>query len=150
MITKKSVKLLNLFLLIFVLTGCVMPGYYIENSILPVPQTRVSITTVIGKPRFVSQNGRELTSLYHDQSFEPLDETKKHKDRYTTKTIILGARRPYEISVQVVREKFDPQTQSYVDLGVDETLSQQRALQIKKHLNKGLEDYQKIDGENPF
>ncbi len=148
--TKNNFILLNLFLVLFVITGCVMPGYYIENSNLPVPQTRVSITTVIGKPRFVSLNGRELTSLYHDQSFEPLNEDKKHKDRYTTKTIILGARRPYEVSVQVIREKFDPQTQAYVDLGVDETLSQQRALQIKKYLNKGLEDYQKVDGENPF
>ena len=88
--------------------------------------------------------------MYHDQSFEPLDEEKKYKDRFSTKTIILGARRPYEISVQVVREKLDPQTQTYVDLGVDETLSQQRALQIKKYLNKSLEDYQKVDGENPF
>lgn len=147
---KNTVILLNLFLVLFIFTSCVMPGYYIENSNLPVPQTRISITTVIGKPRFVSLNGRELTSLYHDQSFEPLDEEKKHKDRYLTKTIILGARRPYEISVQVIREKFDPQTQTYVDLGVDETLSQQRALQIKKYLNKSLDDYQKVDGENPF
>ncbi len=150
MIAKNSVKLLNLFLVLFIFTSCVMPGYYIENSNLPVPQTRISITTVIGKPRLVSINGRELTSLYHDQSFEPLDEEKKHKDRYSTKTIILGARRPYEISVQVIREKFDPQTQTYVDLGVDETLSQQRALQIKKYLNKSLDEYQKVDGENPF
>ncbi len=150
MMAKNTVILLNLFLVLFIFTSCVMPGYYIENSNLPVPQTRISITTVIGKPRFVSLNGRELTSLYHDQSFEPLDEEKKHKDRYLTKTIILGARRPYEISVQVIREKFDPQTQTYVDLGVDETLSQQRALQIKKYLNKSLDDYQKVDGENPF
>ena len=150
MMIKNSFKLLNLFLVLLFVTSCVLPGFYIENSNLPVPQTRVSITTVIGKPRFVSVNGRELTSFYHDQSFNALDEEKKHKDRYLTKTIILGARRPYEISVQVIREKFDPQTQTYVDLGVDETLSQQRASQIKKNLHKSLEDYQKVDGENPF
>ncbi len=134
----------------FVFLGCVSNGYFIQNSILPVPETRKMVTAVIGKPRIVSLNGRELTSFYHDRKFDIVEDSKKIKTRYYTKVVILGPRRPYEISVQVVNERLDPETQTFVDMGLDEPLSQLKAVEIKKALNKGLENYQKLDGEIPF
>lgn len=132
--------------------GCATtaPAYYIENSNLPVAESRIAITSVIGKPRLISLNGRELTSIYHDRKFEPLDLEKKTKVRFYTKAIILGHRRPYEISVEVVKEIFDPQTQAFVAVGMDEGLTQIKALEIKKALNKGLDNYRTLDGDNPF
>ncbi|MFN3455575.1 MAG: hypothetical protein ACK41T_11505 [Pseudobdellovibrio sp.] len=143
-------KLIYSFLTLLVISGCVTNAYYIENSNLPVSETRKAVTTVIGKPRVISLNGRELSSVYHDQKFEPLEDDKKVKSRYYTKVIILGPRRPYEISVQVNKEMFDAQTTTFVDVGLDENLSKRKAIEIKKALSKGLENYQNVDGENPF
>lgn len=138
------------FLVFGVLSGCATNAYYIENSTLPVADSRKVITAVIGKPRILSLNGRELSSVYHDKKFEPIDETKKIKSRYYTKVVILGPRRPYEISVEVIREVLEPETATFVAVGLDEALSRQKAVEIKRGLNKGLETLQTVDGDNPF
>ena len=132
------------------LSGCTTTAFYIEESNLPVPETRKVITAIIGKPRIISLNGRELSSTYHNRKFEDLDETKKIKARYYTKVVILGPRRPYEISVQVTKEALDLETMSFVDLGIDESLTQKRALELKRALNKSLDTYQAIDAEEVF
>jgi hypothetical protein len=132
------------------LSGCQTTAFYIEDSTLPVPETRKVVASIIGKPRVISLNGREMTSTFHDRKFEDLDETKKIKTRYYTKVIILGPRRPYEISVQVTREALDLETMSFVDQGIDEGLTQKRAVEIKRALNKSLDTYQAIDAEEVF
>lgn len=143
-------KYLNAFLLLIFLSGCQTTAYYIEDSNLPVPETRKVVTAIIGKPRVISLNGRELTSTFHDRKFEDLDETKKIKARYFTKVVILGPRRPYEISVQVTKEVLDLETLTFVDQGIDESLTAKRALEIKRALNKSLDTYQAIDAEEVF
>lgn len=143
-------KIFIAFLFLLFLSGCTTTAYYIEDSNLPVPETRKVITAIIGKPRIISLNGRELSSAYHDRKFEDLDEGKKIKVRYHTKVVILGPRRPYEISVQVTKEGLDLETMSFVDLGIDEGLTQRRALEIKRALNKSLDTYQAVDAEQVF
>lgn len=143
-------KLFSAFLLLIFLSGCTTTAFYIEDSTLPVPETRKVITAIIGKPRIISLNGRELSSTYHNRKFEDLDEGKKIKARYYTKVVILGPRRPYEISVQVSKEALDLETMTFVDLGIDESLTQKRALEIKRALNKSLDTYQAIDAEEVF
>ena len=65
--------MLNKFLLLFLsfyILSCQTPGYFITDSILVIPESRKAITAVIGKPRLVSLNGRELVSEYHDVKFK--------------------------------------------------------------------------------
>lgn len=143
-------KYLSAFLLLIFLSGCQTTAFYIEDSNLPVPETRKVVAAIIGKPRVISLNGRELTSTFHDRKFEDLDETKKIKARYYTKVVILGPRRPYEISIQVTKEVLDLQTMSFVDQGIDESLTMKRAIEIKRALNKSLDTYQAIDAEEVF
>lgn len=143
-------KLWLSLIFIFCTLGCTTTAYYIEGSNLPVPETRKVITALIGKPRIISLNGRELTSVYHNRAFEPLDETKGSKIRYYTKVTILGPRRPYEVSVQVIREAFDIETRSFVDIGIDEGLTKRKAIELKRSLNESLETYQTIDAEEVF
>lgn len=132
------------------LSGCQTTAFYIEDSNLPVPETRKVIASIIGKPRVISLNGRELMSSFHDRKFEDLDETKKIKARYYTKVVILGPRRPYEISVQVTKEVLDLETMTFVEVGIDESLTQKRAIEIKRALNKSLDTYQAVDAEEVF
>lgn len=143
-------KLLSAFLLLIFLSGCQTTGFYIEDSNLPVPETRKVVAAIIGKPRIISLNGRELTSSFHDRKFEDLDETKKIKARYYTKVVILGPRRPYEISIQVTKEVLDLETMTFVDQGIDEGLTMKRAIEIKRALNKSLDTYQAVDAEEVF
>lgn len=135
---------------IFFISGCQTVGYFITDSNLAISESRKSITAVIGKPRYVSLNGRELVSDFHDNKFKTIDSDQKPQIRYFTKTIILGARRPYEINVQVLRQDFENETKTYVETGLDEGLSEKRAIEIKKAHNYSLEKQQKFDGDNPF
>ena len=140
----------NLILIIFGV-GCTTPrGIVVQNNILPVVEIRKAAAEIMGKPRIVSLNGRELTSFYHDQNFEFLDTNKKYISRYYTKVIILGARRPYDVSVEVVFEKYDPIIKKFVELGLSRSLTRKKVEELKVALAKGLENFQKLDEVMPF
>lgn len=135
----------------FLFFGCQTPGYFITDSPLQLPEIRKAVNAVIGKPRQVSLNGREMISEYHTAKFQSFEEDKtKDKDRYQTKVSILGPRRPYEINVIVQLAQFEKETGSYVFRGIDESLSRQRAINIKKALNLSLDKQTGFDGEKPF
>lgn len=138
------------FIAVFLFFGCQTPGYFISDSPLQLPEIRKAVNVIIGKPRFVSTNGREMVSEFHNNKFEPYDETAKNKVRYQTKVTILGPRRPYDINVIVYREQFENQTNAYVVRDIDEGLSRQRAIVIKKALNLSLDKQSGFDGDKPF
>lgn len=133
----------------FLFLGCQTSGYFITDSPLQLPEIRKAVNAVIGKPRQVSLNGREMLSEFHDAKFQPFDDTTKN-DRYQTKVSILGPRRPYEINVIVTHEQYEKETTTYVLRDIDESLSRQRAVLVKKALNLSLDRQSGFDGENPF
>lgn len=142
----------KLFLAVFLIfiVSCTTPGYVIDNNVLPIAENRKIINAVIGKPRLVSINGRELFSIYHNRKFEGLSEEKKVPTRYYTKVVILGQRRPYEIVVQVRQEDYEAETETFVDMGLDDSLTAKRGNDIRRLLSIGLTRQQTLDGENPF
>ncbi len=141
----------TLLLLFFIgLTACQTPGVIISESNLPVSDHRKAIVVVINEPRLISTNGRELTSHYHDRNFNYLDVNSKTRKRYYTKAVVLGARRPYEVSVQVRVEERNPENNVFQDIGLDEGLSIARAKAIKEMLNQSRDKSSTIDGSNPF
>src|SRR5438270_10401297 len=87
---------------LILLTSCVtqQPGTTITETPLPISETRKVISTIIGPPRSISENGREMLSQYYDSyglDFDP----SKSKDRYYSHILILNDRRPYDIRVVV-------------------------------------------------
>ena len=142
----------KVFLFSFVLSmmGCQTSGYFITESPLQLPEIRKGVNAVMGKPKQVSINGRELVSEYHDSKFLPIEDMSKNPDRYQTKVVVLGTRRPYDINILVSLEQFEDQTMSYVFRGIDENLSRQRAITIKKTLNLSLDKKSGFDGDKPF
>lgn len=140
-----------LLIILFFLTGCKTSGYFINDSPLNITEIRKIVNAVIGKPRSVSLNGREMFSDYHDKQFQPFQEDPaKTPNRYSTMVVILGPRRPYEINVIVYVDQYDAETKSYVRTGVDDDLSRKRAIVIKKTLNLSLAKKSGFDGDNPF
>lgn len=142
----------RLFLLIYLflaLSACqtTQPGVLLEETPLNMSESRKVIQTIIGKPRQVSENGRELFSEYYDSwglDFNP----GKSKERFHTHVLILGDRRPYNIRVIVpVEEKRSGQ---YVPIGYDNERAQKISDKIKKALNESRDNRNLIDDFKPY
>ena len=139
------------FFLALFLLGCqTTPGVVISESMLPIKQSRIVIASVIGEARVISQNGREISSHFHDRKFKYLDVTPKTAERLYTKVIILGARRPYDISVEVHVQQRDPDTKAFQDIGLDDKLAAAQAKAVLQALNLSQEKAQVIDEGAPF
>lgn len=132
------------------LTGCQTSRHVIEESTLSAAEHRRAIVTVFGDVRQISQNGRELFSHYHDKKFNFIDDPTKVSVRYFTKTSVLGVRRPFEVIVEVRRERKDPETKQFIDQGLDDGLSQKRLNELRTVLNQSRGNSQEFDVENPF
>lgn len=140
-----------LFFASFYLLGCqTTEGIVISESFLAIRQTRVVLNQTIGEARVFSQNGREMSTHYHDRKFKLLDVTPKTPERLYTKVLILGARRPYNIEVQVHVEQRDPDSKSFHEVGIDKNLSLAQAKVIQQALNQGRDKAQLIDEGLPF
>lgn len=147
----QSFQLAFLFLGLLFFQGCQTPsGVVLTETSLPIKQSRMAVTAAIGEARAISQNGREISSHYHDRKLKYLDVTPKTKERLYTKVIVLGARRPYDIEVQVHIEQRDPDTKNFHDIGLDDELSLLQAKTIQQVLNQSREKIQTIDDGAPF
>ncbi len=144
-------KNLVLLFALSVLVGCATPqGVFIEESNYSVKQHRVAIAAAYGLARDVSKNGRVVQSFYHDKNFKTMEVTTKTKERYYTRSTILGSIRPYRVSVEVILERRDPDTRQWVFVEGDERLAILRAKAIKDLLNQSREEAVTFDEENPF
>lgn len=140
-----------LLLLGFFISGCATTtGIVIEESNYSIKQHRVAITAALGLVREVSQNGRTIYSVYHDKAFRDLEISSKTKERYFTKTSILGSIRPYRVSVEVIHEQRDPETRNWVVVETNESLSRRRAEAIRSLLNQSRDEGGTFDEEAPF
>lgn len=130
--------------------ACQTPGFVISESYIPAKQTRVAVVTVLGPARTVSQNGREITTQYHDRNLKYIDVTAKTKERLYTKVTILGARRPFDVAVETRVEHRDPATREFVDAGLDENLSAKQGAIVQEALHQSRDKSDAIDVEIPF
>lgn len=135
---------------LFAIFGCQTNMHVIRESMLSAKEHRKAIVVAFGDPRLLSQNGREVYSQYHDKKFKFIDEPTNVDTRYFTKTTILGARRPYDVAVEVHTERKDPGSKQFLDTGLDDGLSQKRLQELRKVLNQSRENSQEFDVENPF
>jgi hypothetical protein len=134
-------SILSLSFLLCLLAGCTTTGVRIPNTPLSLTETRRTVAMVIGEPRFVSVNGRELLSKYYDQKQQPIENMALAKERYFTHVIILGDRRPYDVTVDVVMEERDEDGRFQATEKNDEM-----AAPIADKLKKQL--YQNVDSRN--
>lgn len=100
---KKAFCLLALSLGLF-LTGCRTGGVILRETPLSVSETRRVVVSVIGEPRSVSQNGREILSKFYDRKEKAIPRMEMARERFYTHVTILGDRRPYDIQVEVLVE----------------------------------------------
>nr|BFD57939.1 hypothetical protein CKG001_00460 [Bdellovibrio sp. CKG001]BFD61366.1 hypothetical protein BdHM001_00470 [Bdellovibrio sp. HM001]BFD65024.1 hypothetical protein HAGR004_00460 [Bdellovibrio sp. HAGR004] len=99
-----KLSLLFVFLMTVLLSSCRTGGVILRETPLNLSETRRVVMSVIGEPRTVSQNGREMTSRYYDKKGSNIEKMDMAKERYYTHVTILGDRRPYDVQVQVLVE----------------------------------------------
>lgn len=144
-------KFLLLLIAVMFISSCqTTQGIVLSETPLAIRPTRVAISAALGEPRVISQNGREISTHFHDRKFQFLDVTLKTQERLYTKVLILGARRPYDIVVEVHVERRDPDTKNFQDVGVDEKLSILQARQVQQALNQSRDKAVVIDEGAPF
>lgn len=97
-------SLLFVFLVTVLLSSCRTGGVILRETPLNLSETRRAVMAVIGEPRVVSQNGREMASRYYDKKGNNIEKMDMAKERLYTHVTILGDRRPYDVQVQVLVE----------------------------------------------
>ncbi len=135
-------------LLLILTSGC-RTGVILRETPLGISETRRMIVSVIGEPRNVSRDGRELSSKYYDKRGNVLENPATARQRLYTLVSVLGDRRPYDIQVEVVVEEKDgPGSYSVVDR--DDGRAQPIAQKIKEALHQSLENRNVIDDFRSF
>ncbi|MFN8944621.1 MAG: hypothetical protein ACK5WZ_08355, partial [Pseudobdellovibrionaceae bacterium] len=83
----------NIFIFhsIFFMMGCAHydEGTVLRETPLGISETRKVMTTIFGEPRYISQNGREMTSQFYDTKGR-FGTFEKERSRLYTHIVILG------------------------------------------------------------
>lgn len=138
-----------LLLLAFLLTAGCQTGIFIKESPAALTDIRKAVVMVLGQPKRTSENGRELTSEFHDKRGHVDPALAKAKTRYYTHVTILGDRRPYNIKVEVFQEARIA-GQHYEVIAEENSLAQKLANQIESALNESLKNRNVIDDFRAF
>lgn len=137
-------------ILVIGFSGCQTRGFLLRETPLGLSETRRAIASVIGVPKSVSSNGRELISFPHDRIGRRLDDNSQVTDRNFTHIIILGDRRPYDIQVQVFVEKKKSENGRFEVTDQDLGLSEKVAKRIKEALYQSHNNRNIIDDFRPL
>jgi hypothetical protein len=139
-----------IFAVLASMAGCATKGE-IKDVMLPLAVVRkIMMDNVPGGMKKQSLNGREITGEYFNAN--NLDEpTDTARERAKCSLIILGSRRPYVISVSVLREKkIKGSKKKYEKLGEDSKLAKAVVKRLKEALANRPADINVIDEFRAF
>lgn len=144
----------KLFVVLFlavamVLSSCRTGGVILRETPLSISETRRIIAGVIGEPRSISENGRELFSKYYDRKSKNIEKMDMARERLYTRVTVLGDRRPYDIQVEVLVEGRN-EMGSFSPLGRDDHRAAGIAEKIRHALNQSRDSRNVIDDFRSF
>lgn len=131
------------------LSGCRTGGVILRETPLNVSETRRAVMSVIGEPRSVSQNGRELVSQFYDKKNKPIEKMDMARERYYTHVTVLGDQRPYDVQVEVLVEGRD-EDGGFELLDRDDDRAGVIAEKIRRALNQSRDNRNVIDDFRSF
>lgn len=131
-----------------IMSGC-RTGIILRETPLGVSESRIAIVTVIGEPRQLTPDGRELFSKFYDKKGNLISRLEMANERFYTLVSILGDRRPYDIQVEVVIEHRG-EDGKFTFAEKDDAKARLIAEKIKKALNQSLGNRNVIDDFRSF
>lgn len=144
-----KVRVTLFLLMIFALGACQTRGVLLKETPLNVSETRRVIVSVIGEPRSLSQNGRELSSQYYDRKQNEIKKMEMARERLFTHITVLGDRRPYDVQVEVLVESRN-QDGAFELVGSDDNRAAVIADKLKKALHQSRDKRNVIDDFRSF
>ncbi len=138
-----------IFFFLIITAGCVTGGVVIRETPLNVSDTRKVVTSVIGVPINISENGRELYSNFYDARGQKIEKPEAVRARLQTVVIILGDRRPYDIQVLVNKQVKSPEGR-FEFYERDDVRAEDIAEKIRKALNQSRGQRNVIDDFRSF
>lgn len=142
-------SLLALSYILLSLNACRSDGVFLKETPMNLSETRKAIVAVIGEPRLISKDGRELFSEYYNKKEQPIANMDSAKKRFSSHIKILGDRRPYDLEVEVLIEARDSEGQFQVT-DRDDAMAAPLAEKIKKELYQSLDERNLIDDFRSF
>ncbi|MBL7669993.1 MAG: hypothetical protein JNM39_05870 [Bdellovibrionaceae bacterium] len=131
------------------IVGCQTQGVLIKETPLNLSESRRIIASIIGQPKMMSQNGREMKSRFYDRRGRYLENIENAKERLYTVVTVLGDRRPYDVKVEVfVEEKVEENV--YVISEQDNRSAERIAARIKDALYQSQSNRNVIDDFRPL
>lgn len=104
----KDTYMIRLLVLVsfMILSSCMTTRYYKNDEIdFSLGEIKQTFFSMVGNPRLVSENDRELESPYFSRRKESPYVDGKSPERLYAKLYILGDRRPYTLEIHVFVEK---------------------------------------------
>ncbi|MGZ3773725.1 MAG: hypothetical protein ACXVCY_06795 [Pseudobdellovibrionaceae bacterium] len=138
-----------LFGLTLLLSSCRTGGVILRETPLNVSETRRAVVSVIGEPRSVSTNGREIFSQYFDKKNKKIEKMDMVHERRFTHVTILGDRRPYDVQVEVIVEGRNEEG-GFNIIARDDAKASSVAEKIRQTLNQGRDNRNVIDDFRSF
>lgn len=131
----------------FLLSGCVTQGHYVRDMNRSMSDIQTAIRNLYGVQ---SKSDNEKILYTPPLKKDPNDTTPeaKMRERVIARIVIMGDRRPYDILVQVYLEH--KVRGGWVEVGLDEVLSQEFAKEINRELIESRENRNVIDDFRAF
>ncbi|MNS78744.1 hypothetical protein D3C72_1123740 [compost metagenome] len=131
------------------LSGCRTGGVVLRDTPLGISETRKAVVTVIGEPRTMSTNGREMFSKYYDKKGAEIMKMDMVRERFYSHVTVLGDRRPYDIQVEVLVEGRTPEG-TFELSHRDDAKASTVAEKIRAALNQSRDNRNVIDDFRSF
>lgn len=140
-------KVFGIGLLALLVSGCVTQGHYVHDMNRSMSDIQTAIRNLYG---IQSKSDNEKILYTPPLKKDPNDTTPeaKMRERVIARVVIMGDRRPYDILVQVYLERKVRGT--WVEVGLDEGLSQEFAKEINRELIESRENRNVIDDFRAF
>jgi hypothetical protein len=145
----RSWFLVPLFVVLLFLSSCRTGGVVLRETPLSASDTRRVVVTIIGQPRQMSKDGRELSSVFYDRKNNPIEKMDSARERIYTRVSILGDRRPFDIRVEVLVEGRNRMGQ-FEQADRDDGRAAVLAEKIKHALNQSRDSRNVIDDFRSF
>ena len=146
---RTKIKALGISVLLVLLSSCQTTGVFLRETPLSISETRRAVVAVVGEPRSMSQNGREIISQYYDKKSRNIEKMDIARERLYTRVTILGDRRPYDIQVEVFIENRDSGGE-FIRFDQDNSRAKLIAEKIEKALHQSRDSRNVIDDFRSF
>jgi hypothetical protein len=146
---RTKIKALGISVVLVLLSSCQTTGVFLRETPLSISETRRAVVAVVGEPRSMSQNGREIISQYYDKKSRNIEKMDIARERLYTRVTILGDRRPYDIQVEVFIENRDSGG-DFIRFDQDNSRAKVIAEKIEKALHQSRDSRNVIDDFRSF